>query len=158
MSPGNLTNMEEHAEFTRAVRDLVLAGERFRARAGRRRGLSPSSVTVLTTLLLEGPRGPSELAALLDITTASATELVDRLQALGHVVRRPHPRDRRKLLVELTETGAREIEEIFGSFTARVEASSGAIGAEERGAVLAFVREVRRNLGEDAGGVEGAVS
>jgi DNA-binding MarR family transcriptional regulator len=149
MSSGNLTSVSEHAEFTRAVRDLVLAGERFRARAGRRRGLSPSSVTVLTTLFLDGPRGPSELAALLDITTASATELVDRLVALGHVVRRPHPRDRRRLLVELTESGAGEIEAIFGSFSARVEASSEALGPDERPVALGFVRAVRQNLGED---------
>ncbi|MCD2191780.1 MarR family winged helix-turn-helix transcriptional regulator [Actinomycetospora endophytica] len=141
--------MGEHGEFARAVRDLVLAGERFRAQAGRRRGLSPSSVTVLTALFLDGPRGPSELAGLLDITTASATELIDRLQALDHVVRRPHPRDRRRLLVELTESGAREIEEIFASFAARVEASSDPMSPAERDATLEFVRAVRRNLGED---------
>ncbi|WP_211189465.1 MarR family winged helix-turn-helix transcriptional regulator [Actinomycetospora sp. TBRC 11914] len=149
--------MDGHPEFTRAVRDLVLAGERFRARAGRRRGLSPSSVTVLSTLFLDGPRGPSELAALLDITTASATELVDRLQALGHVVRRPHPRDRRRLLVELTDSGGREIEEILGSFSARVEASGDDLGPAGRVAALEFVRAVRQNLGEDEAG-EGAAS
>ena len=141
--------MEEYSEFTRAVRDLVLAGERFRARAGRRRGIGPSGVTVMTTLLLDGARGPSELAGLLDITTASATELIDRLQGLGFVARRPHPRDRRRLLVELTESGAQEITAVFGAFTARVEASSGAITADGRAAVLEFVRTVRRNLAED---------
>ncbi len=141
--------MGEHPEFTRAVRDLVLAGERFRARAGRRRGLGPTSVTVMTTLLLDGARGPSELAALLDITTASVTELIDRLQVAGLVVRRPHPRDRRRLLVELTERGEQEIEGVFETFTARVEASSGALSADERAAVLGFVERARRSLEED---------
>lgn len=153
MSSGNLASVSEHAEFSRAVRDLVLAGERFRAREGRRRGLSPSSVTVLMTLFLDGSRGPSELAALLDITTASATELVDRLVALGHVVRRPHPHDRRRLLVELTDSGTREIEAIFGSFSARVEPSSRALGPDERAVALGFVRAVRENLGDDGEGV-----
>ena len=141
--------MSGHSEFTRAVRELVLAGERFRARAGRRRGIGPSGVTVMTTLLLDGPRGPSELAGLLDITTASATELVDRLQALGFVQRRPHPRDRRRLLVELTDTGAEEIRAVFESFTARVERSGEAMSAGDRAAVLEFVRTVRLNLGEE---------
>jgi DNA-binding MarR family transcriptional regulator len=145
--------MGEHSEFTRAVRDLVLAGERFRARAGRRRGIGPSGVTVMTTLLLDGARGPSELAGLLDITTASATELVDRLQDLGFVRRRPHPRDRRRLLVELTDSGAREIATVFGAFTARVERSSEAMSAHDRAAVLDFVRAVHRNLGEEGHGV-----
>ena len=103
----------------------------------------------MTTLLLDGARGPSELAGLLDITTASATELVDRLQALGFVRRRPHPRDSRRLLVELTETGAQEIGAVFASFTARVERSGEAMSADDRAAVLEFVRAVRRNLGED---------
>jgi DNA-binding MarR family transcriptional regulator len=152
-------SMGEHSEFTRAVRDLVLAGERFRARAGRRRGIGPSGVTVMTTLLLDGARGPSELAGLLDITTASATELIDRLQALGFVRRRPHPRDRRRLLVELTDTGAQEIGAVFGSFTARVERSGETMSAGDRAAVLDFVRTVRRNLGEeDRGAGEDAAS
>jgi DNA-binding MarR family transcriptional regulator len=142
-------SMVEHSGFTRAVRDLVLAGERFRARAGRRRGLSPTSVTVMTTLLLDGARGPSELAGLLDITTASVTELIDRLEGLGFVLRRPHPGDRRRLLIELTDRGEREIEEVFEAFTARVEGSSGAMDAGAREVVLDFVHAVRRNLGDD---------
>jgi DNA-binding MarR family transcriptional regulator len=151
--------MGAHSEFTRAVRDLVLAGERFRARAGRRRGIGPSGVTVMTTLLLDGARGPSELAGLLDITTASATELVDRLEALGFVRRRPHPRDRRRLLVELTDSGAHEIGTVFGSFTAHIERSGEAMSAGDREAVLEFVRTVRRNLAqEDRGTGEDAAS
>lgn len=78
------------------------------------------------------------------------------------MVCRPHPRDRRKLLVELTDSGTRAVEEIFGSFTARIEASSGAMGAEERQAVLEFVRAVNENLAQDGPGVgdgaEGAAS
>jgi DNA-binding MarR family transcriptional regulator len=141
--------MGEYSEFTRAVRELVLAGERFRARAGRRRGIGPSGVTVMTTLLLDGARGPSELAGLLDITTASATELIDRLEALGFVHRRPHPRDRRRLLVELTDSGAQEIGAVFGSFTDRVERSGEAMSTRDQEAVLEFVRTVRRNLAQE---------
>jgi DNA-binding MarR family transcriptional regulator len=149
MSSGNLASMREYPELTRAVRDLVLAGERFRARAGRRRGLGPTSVTVMTTLLLDGARGPSELAALLDITTASATELIDRLERLGSVRRRPHPRDRRRVLVELTEAGTQEIEAVFEAFSARVESTGGAMDAATREAVLDVVRAVHRSLRED---------
>jgi DNA-binding MarR family transcriptional regulator len=113
----------------------------------------------MTTLLLDGARGPSELAGLLDITTASATELIDRLEALGFVRRRPHPRDRRRLLVELTDTGAQEIGAVFESFTARVERSGEALSADDRAAVLDFVRTVRGNLGEEGpGDGEGAAS
>src|ERR1700710_2017150 len=98
--------MIEYSELVRAVRALVLEVDRYRARAGRERGLNPSAVTTLAHLRLEGPQTPTELARRLDITTASATELLDRLERDGHVKRRPHPTDRRKLMVDLTEAGA----------------------------------------------------
>ena len=38
---------------------------------------------------------PGEIAAHLRITTASTTKLLDRLESGGHILREPHPRDRR---------------------------------------------------------------
>ncbi|GAA4622393.1 hypothetical protein GCM10023113_03170 [Cellulomonas oligotrophica] len=42
----------------------------------------------------------------LGITVGAASKVVDRLERDGHVVRTPHPHDRRSSLVELTRTGA----------------------------------------------------
>jgi DNA-binding MarR family transcriptional regulator len=55
-----------------------------------------------------GPLGPVELGARLGLRSASATALVDRLEAMGHVERRPHPSDRRRLVVVPTEHARRE--------------------------------------------------
>ena len=43
----------------------------------------------MASLRLDGPQSPSQLAALLDITTASATELLDRLVHRGFITRTP---------------------------------------------------------------------
>lgn len=42
---------------------------------------------------------PSELATRLEMSTAATTHVIDRLVAVGHVERRPHPVDRRKITV-----------------------------------------------------------
>ncbi|WP_051791613.1 MarR family winged helix-turn-helix transcriptional regulator [Amycolatopsis jejuensis] len=138
--------MEEHPEFTRAVRDLVLAGERFRARAGRRHGLNPTALTTLATLHLDGPQSPSELAAPLEITTASMTELLDKLTDLGLITRQPHPSDRRMLRIELTAAGTARITGILDGFATRLEPLADQFDRRQRTAILHFVRAAQRSL------------
>lgn len=59
-------------------------------------------------LLQTGPMTPSELAAQLHLTTAAVTSVIDRLARAGHVTRRPHASDRRRIVVEPTESAIRE--------------------------------------------------
>lgn len=138
--------MAEYSELTLAVRDLVLAVDRYRARVGHQRGLNPSAVTAMAHLRVDGEQTPTELARRLDITTASATDLLDRLQRDSRVRRGPHPADRRKLLVELTEDGAAEIDSILRGFAAGLDTWAGGRSREEQAAVLTFAREARRAL------------
>jgi DNA-binding MarR family transcriptional regulator len=51
----------------------------------------------------------SEIRDSLNVTGAAATQLVDRLEASGFVVRRAIPTDRRVRLVEVTEDGRRYV-------------------------------------------------
>ncbi|HWD03547.1 MAG TPA: MarR family transcriptional regulator [Amycolatopsis sp.] len=138
--------MEEHPEFSRAVRELVLAGERFRARAGRRHGVSPTALTTLAALHLDGPQSPSELAGLLEITTASMTELLDKLTRLGLVTRLPHPHDRRMLLIELTEAGTENITGVLDEFTTRLEPLAKHLDPRQRAAILQVVEAACNSL------------
>jgi DNA-binding MarR family transcriptional regulator len=64
------------------------------------------------------PMSMSELAASLGIDKPNATVVVDDLEALGLVRRRPHPTDRRAKLVEATREGkrlARRADEILAT-------------------------------------------
>lgn len=47
--------------------------------------------------------GPAELSGRLGISTGSGTELVDRLEAAGHLARHRHPQDRRRITLQATE-------------------------------------------------------
>jgi DNA-binding MarR family transcriptional regulator len=64
------------------------------------------------------PMSMGELAAALGIERPNATVLVDELESLGLVRRRPHPTDRRAKLVEATRKGktmARRANEILAT-------------------------------------------
>jgi len=64
------------------------------------------------------PMSMGELAAALAIDPPNATVLVDDLESLGLVRRRPHPTDRRAKMVEATRKGkaiARRADEILGT-------------------------------------------
>ena len=54
--------------------------------------------------------GQTELAEALGITTSSVTSLIDRMESAGLVRRQPHPRDRRRTVVQLTKYGTETIE------------------------------------------------
>jgi DNA-binding MarR family transcriptional regulator len=68
--------------------------------------------------LARQPMSMGELAAALGIDPPNATVVVDDLESLGIVRRRPHPTDRRAKLVEATRKGkdmARRADEILGT-------------------------------------------
>jgi DNA-binding MarR family transcriptional regulator len=64
---------------------------------------------VLTVLEADGPLSMSRLAESLDVSVASATGIVDRMEARGLILRNHDLGDRRVVLVEKTATG----EEVF---------------------------------------------
>ncbi|WP_299572753.1 MarR family winged helix-turn-helix transcriptional regulator [uncultured Williamsia sp.] len=57
------------------------------------------------TRLGEGPRTLRDIAADIGVDAPYATVIVDKLESHGLVDRRPHPDDRRRKLVALTEAG-----------------------------------------------------
>ena len=57
------------------------------------------------TRLGEGPRTLRDIAADIGVDAPYATVVVDKLESHGLVERRPHPDDRRRKLVALTDAG-----------------------------------------------------
>ena len=71
------------------------------------RGLTTARAEVIRRLEA-GPSNQQELSRALRCTPRNVTDLVDALEAVGMVVRRPHPADRRAVLVTLTSRGRGE--------------------------------------------------
>lgn len=60
---------------------------------------------VVKILANNGPQTPGDLAKYLDHNAGAMTRLIDRLEDMGCVQRKPHPQDRRALTIELTPAG-----------------------------------------------------
>src|SRR5262245_15085132 len=79
--------------------------------------LKPHGLTVARSealvLLVFSTRGSLPLGKMgerLQVHPTSITSIINRLEAAGHVVRRPHPDDRRAVLAEVTDAGRRLVE------------------------------------------------
>jgi len=84
---------------TELVRDVREVSQDFELHVGRQLGVNPTDLHAMEHLIQSGPLSPTELARRLDISTAAATTVVDRLTALGHTSRTQHPTDRRGVVV-----------------------------------------------------------
>lgn len=91
-----------------ALRELVTTGARVNHVVARRAGISDTELVTLEHLSRE-EIGPAEVARRLEVSTAAATGIVDRLVSRGHVERQPHPADRRRTQLVLTSSGQREV-------------------------------------------------
>ncbi|WP_375423081.1 MarR family winged helix-turn-helix transcriptional regulator [uncultured Friedmanniella sp.] len=89
----------------RSLRSLILAGERYRQTVAEQTGLGITETQAISSLITYGDRGQHELAVDLGLSSGASTALVDRLERQGIAERYPHPTDRRRTLVRLTEQG-----------------------------------------------------
>ncbi|MEO7589120.1 MAG: MarR family winged helix-turn-helix transcriptional regulator [Arachnia sp.] len=91
------------SSVTLALRDLLRNYGELQRHVADELGLGLNDVAALEHLIGRSEVGPAGLAALLGMTTASATVLVDRLEKAGHVERRRHSHDRRRKQLVVTE-------------------------------------------------------
>ncbi|MBI4901501.1 MAG: MarR family transcriptional regulator [Actinobacteria bacterium] len=107
----------------------------------RRTGLSESELHSLRRLIA-GPLGPNDLARELGVTSAASSGIVDRLESRGHVTRQPHPTDRRRTVVAISDSGRAEVlAQLRPMFEALVAADS-RLGDDHRATVDAYLRDI----------------
>jgi DNA-binding MarR family transcriptional regulator len=130
-------------EMARAIRAVVIAAENFRLRAARDvLGVGSTEISALFYLFTEGTSTPTELAARLQITTASVTELVERLGRAGLARRAPHPHDRRKVVLSLTDAAQRQVGEMFERIAVSTARCTSLLEGDERETVLRFLHDL----------------
>jgi DNA-binding MarR family transcriptional regulator len=130
-----------------ALREVVTAVERERSRIAREElGVGVTDLLACGYLASEGFRTPGQIARRLQITTASVTVLLDRLERQGHVCRLPHPTDRRKLLVGLTDPGQEKAKRVYDRFNDALNHCADDLSEDERQVVVRFLRRVTSTL------------
>jgi len=130
----------------RAIRESLhrksLASARQRAALGRVLGLSETDVLAVQHLARAGRMTPGQLGRLLALTSGGTTALVQRLERAGHLVREPHPSDRRSVYVRLTPAIARRASESLAPLVEEVERLAGELPAKDREVVARFLAQV----------------
>ncbi|GAB3015260.1 MarR family transcriptional regulator [Nocardioides flavus (ex Wang et al. 2016)] len=122
-----------------ALRDLVAAGSRVTHVVARRAGLSETELVTLEHLSRE-QIGPAEVARRLEVSTAAATGIVDRLVARGHVERRPHDLDRRRTDLHITDSGRGEVVGHLMPMFAALDQHDASFTEEEKAVVERYLR------------------
>lgn len=100
-----------------------------------RAGLSPTASAVLYLLHTEGPVRLTALAASVDASQPSMTQLAQRLERRGLVARSADPVDRRAALVTITEGGRQLVVEREVAVRDRLRVAVATLSPQERDAL-----------------------
>ncbi|BAJ73827.1 transcriptional regulator [Microbacterium testaceum StLB037] len=135
------------ARVMEALRAYRAAEMSMRRRTQASMSMGENEMLVLRFLTRHGRRSrdvtPIDLARYLGISTASMTALLDRLERSGHLERRPHPSDRRKVLVAATPHTEDEMREVLGSMHAQMMLATHGMTEAETTAVTRFLERMR---------------
>ncbi len=155
-APGRLVDAgaldEEHLAGAVDVLDAMFrwqrAEARVRAASERYMRLSATDMKAVRYLIVVASGGgiatARDVAEHLGISSASTTKLLDRLEAGGHIERRPHPSDRRALALVVTEPTREAAERTIGREHARRFEVAAALSPRERTVVIEFLEALSR--------------
>ena len=111
LAAGDTITADELPDAVQNLRRLIVAAEHYRQSVSLTIGLGTTESQAVSSLALHGDRGQTELARDLHLTSSASIALVDRLERQGVAERTRHPRDRRRIIVRLTDRGRHIAEE-----------------------------------------------
>lgn len=89
---------------------------------------------------------PGAIARHLGISSASTTKLLDRLETAGHIVRVPHPSDRRARVIRVTDEAREAAMQTVGKVQARRVRAAAKLTSAERAAVIRFLDDMTEQI------------
>jgi hypothetical protein len=117
------------SEHDQAVAGLLEAGRllstatiMFHSAVADSAGLTVTESKAMEIIQRLGPMTPAALAEESGLAPASVTDLLDRLTRKGVARRRPHPSDKRRVLVEIDPGYARRNSALFEDFVSAMHA------------------------------------
>lgn len=144
---------EDVTQITRVMMALgaLRAAEQRLSEASRQyMKLNETDMRALHFLIVCSNRGtiatPGAIAHHLNISSASTTKLLDRLEKGAHIVRSPHPTDRRALAITITPETHQAAMETVGRQQAKRFHSGARLNSEEREVVIRFLEDMTREI------------
>lgn len=140
-------------ELAVALRRVLQGGREMQAALASRLGVRVTDVQAVDHVVLsDEPLGPVELGNRLGIRSASATALVDRLVAVDHLAREPHPDDRRRIALRATEHTRGEVAEALRPIVEDFARIAGRLDEQQAATVLDFLRDATAVMQDYAAG------
>lgn len=109
-------------------------------------GLTPQRTRILASLQERGPQIMSSLKEELGVTATNITALVDALEAEGLVQRKPHPKDRRATVIEMTPKANCELMQGCSAYRERVGDLFSVLSEADRKELLRIMGTLRERL------------
>jgi DNA-binding MarR family transcriptional regulator len=100
------------------------------------------------------PTRPADISEHLGISTGSTTELLDRLEAAGHLRRSPHPTDRRRVLVHAEPAATSQILAALDPLFTALDNLAAAFTDDEQHAIQRYLRAAETLLRQFQPGAE----
>jgi hypothetical protein len=138
------------SEVVARLHAFGLERDRVRAAMAGALRIGLTDVDALEYLERFGPLTQRDLGARLLLTSGAVTMLVDRLERLGLVRRRPHPSDRRALLVEIAPDAALPDVPEVESYHRALAVAAAALSPAGRSEVVDFLRVCAADAGRAA--------
>ncbi|MGN9842479.1 MarR family winged helix-turn-helix transcriptional regulator [Nonomuraea sp. H19] len=128
-----------------AMTDLAGAMGRLNDLIAQQAGVGPTDLLCLHTLNREGASTAGALSARLGRTTGAVTHMIDRLEKAGFVRRRPHPEDRRSVMVEAVPEALGKIASLYEGLDSRSRRLMSEFTTEQLETICAFLDGTRDN-------------
>lgn len=106
-------------------------------------GINQTDLICLNALFRDGPMSAGSLANAIGLTTGATTTAIDRLERAGYARRRGDPSDRRRVLIEASEEGARQAVALFDGLVDAVARRASAYTDEEVALLLGLIASFR---------------
>ena len=141
---------------TFALRRLQVAMSEAQQALGRRLRMFPTDLAAMSHLAASpGAMGPTDLAGRLGLSPGATTELVDRLEKAGHLVRERDLADRRRVRLTASDSAREEVMDRLGALIDGLDAVAEEFDDDEREVVRRYLDRaigVYRSYAEDEAG------
>ena len=139
-TPAQPVPARAHEPETWALRALSTASAEASGALARRMRMHPTDVSAMSHIAAsDGRLGPRELSGRLGITPAAMTDVVDRLEAAGHLQRRRDTTDRRRVCLVPTESAVSEVRGQLRRLLDRLDALTEDFTPAERDAIQRYL-------------------
>ncbi|MFJ3877039.1 MarR family winged helix-turn-helix transcriptional regulator [Streptomyces sp. NPDC090077] len=135
-------------ELSEALREVLTLTQLARGALAERLAMPLTNVEAVEHVVMARaagePIGPVELSRRLGVTSAAGTQSVNRLVSEGHLTRAAHPRDGRRQVLDVTESGLDHVMGELAPLLALLYQAGRDLDDAERAAASRYLHQVAR--------------